>query len=80
MTTKQTETREINAIKIHVKLSHPGEDRMLATAKNLYYTVKEKLEVFEDWDTSKTNNESLHEVAEEHNLNMGKTIYLDLIP
>ena len=70
---------EINANKIHTKLSHPGEDRMCATAKNLDYNVKGTLELCEDCATAKIKHKSLHKVAEEPYLKTGKMIYQYLI-
>ena len=67
-TTKKISTRKIHVNELHAKLSHPREDRIRATAKHLYYSVKGTLEVFKDWDRVKIKHKLLHKVAEERKL------------
>ena len=67
-TTKPLSTRKSHTNKLHAKLSHPGEDRICATAKNLHCRVKEKLEVCEDFPTGKIKKKLLCKVAEERDL------------
>ena len=48
-TTKQLATWEIHANKLQGKLGHSIEDMMRATAEHLHYSVKVKLDVYEDY-------------------------------
>ena len=63
---------------LHTKIGHNGEYMMHATVKHLHYSIKGVLEVCEDWDMSKSKQKFLHKVEEEHDLNPGKMIYLDI--
>ena len=70
--------RKIHANEIHTKHSHPREDRMSETAKQITYSVKRKKDVCEDCPAEKSKQKLLHKVAKERNLNMCKMTYLDL--
>ena len=61
-----------------MKIGHPGEDSMHATAKHLNYIVKGNLDVCEDYTMEKKNQKLLHKVAEERNLKPAEMIYLYL--
>ena len=52
---------------------------MRTTAKNLHYSNKGTLEVFEDCATAKTKQKLLHKVVEERDLKPGRMIYIDII-
>ena len=78
MTTKQIATQKIHANKLHAKLGHPGEDRIRATTKHLYYSIKDTLEVCECCAKAKSNHKLLHKVEEERDLQQGKIFYLDI--
>ena len=77
-TTKQLATRKIHANEIHIKLIHPGEDRMCTTANHLYYRIKGVLEVCEGCATAKTKQKFLQKVVEERNLKPGEIIYIGI--
>ena len=77
--TKQTATQKIHANNIHAKIGHPGEDRMCATTKHLQYSVRETLDVCEDWAMAEITQKFLHKVTRERDLKTGESIYLDLI-
>ena len=49
------------------------------TEKDLQYRMKGKLDVCKDCVMVNRNHKSLHKVAEDIDLNMGKMIYLDII-
>ena len=52
-TTTKNATHKVHTNKLHVKLVHPGEDRMQATAKHLHYIIKGALDICEDCATAK---------------------------
>ena len=74
MTTKRQATQKIHINKLHMNLGNPGEDKMCATTKNLYYRIKGMLEVWKDCSTENINHISLWKVAEEWDLKPGKSI------
>ena len=78
MTTKLLVMWKIHANEIHVKLGHPREDRMCATAKHLHNNVEGAIEVFDDFATAKMKHKLLQTMVEERDPNLGKIIYLDL--
>ena len=70
---------KVHANKLHAKLGHPEEYKMLRTAHQLHYSIKEVIEVFEDCATAKIKQKFLHKVAEESNLKPGEMTYVDII-
>ena len=52
---------------------------MCTNAKNLHYSIKGTLYVCENWNVVKNNNEFLHKLAEEQELNPEEMIYNDII-
>ena len=44
-TTKQIVTQNFSANDLHVKLGHPGEERMRVIVKYLHYIIKDTLEL-----------------------------------
>ena len=77
-TTRKIATRKIYANELHAKLGHNGEDKLRAKEKHQHYIIKGALEVFEDCTTVESRHKPLHKVAEEHDLNPGKMVYLYL--
>ena len=61
-TTKQLATPKFHANNLHMKLGHPGEDRMRGTMKNLHYIVNGALEVCEYCATANRNHKLLRKV------------------
>ena len=72
--------QKIHATELHAKVSHPGEDRMRATEKNLNYSFRGMIEVYKDCAMAKSKQKLLQEVVEERNLKPVKLIYLDITP
>ena len=51
---------------------------MRATAKHLHYSVEGTLEMCEDYNMAKIKHKLLYKVEEEHGLQPGEMIYLDI--
>ena len=54
-TTKQIVTQKFYANDLHVKLGHPGEDRMRVIVKYLHYIIKDTLDICEECAAKKSN-------------------------
>ena len=50
-TTTKIAMRKIHANNLHVKLGHPGEDRICATTNHLHQIIKGTVEVCKEWAT-----------------------------
>ena len=71
--------RKIHANELQAKLNYYREDSMFVTANHLHYSIKGVIEECEDCATDKIRHKLLRKVGEEHNLNQGKMIYIDII-